>query len=251
MKRLLLSFFSLLFFFIIPNSANATSYPQQMGYVNDFAAVLTPQFASQLDAQLRVFEQKTTDQIAVVTIPTTQPDTIEDYSIHLAEKWKIGQKGKDNGIIMLFVMKDHTMRIEVGRGLEGDLTDIQSKHIQDNYIVPAFKKGNYEQGIQAGVNAVIITITHGSIRPNSLTTQTSIPQQSSSPYDYLFPYIPFGLFLIFILFGIAHSPYTRLGGRGAWGITTPWGESDGSSSGGGDNTGGGGSFSGGGSTDSW
>lgn len=250
MKQLLLAIFSLCLFFVFPNTTVATSYPNQTGYVNDFASVLTASFANQLDTELRVFEQKTTNQIAVVTIRSTQPDTIENYSIHLAEKWKIGQKAKDNGIIMIFAMQDHKMRIEVGRGLEADLTDIQAKHIQDKYIVPAFKNGQYEQGIQNGVNAVITTITHGNIDPYSLSIQSDAMQQSISSYDYLWQYLPFGFFLVFFIFGIAHSPYTKLGGRGSWGVTTFWGESGGSR-GGGDNPGGGGDFSGGGSSDSW
>ncbi|HWY80240.1 MAG TPA: TPM domain-containing protein [Candidatus Sulfotelmatobacter sp.] len=250
MKRVVITFFSLCLFFIFPNTAVASSYPNQTGYVNDFASILSPSFANQLDKELQVFEQKTTDQIAVVTIKTIQPDTIENYSIHLAEKWKIGQKGKDNGVIILFAMQDHKMRIEVGRGLEGDLTDIQSKHIQDMYIVPAFKNGHYEQGIQNGVNAVITTVTHGSINPHILSTQTVIPQQSASSYDYLWQYLPFGLVFIFFVFGIAHSPRTKLGGKDTWGVTTFWGESSDSNDGG-DNSGGGGSFSGGGSSDSW
>src|SRR5437763_1057280 len=132
MKKLL-AFFLFLTIFITPVFAD---YPNYSGYVNDFAHILSDQFIQQLDNKLAAFDKKTTDQIAVVTIQTTKSETIEEYSIHLADKWKPGQKGKDNGVIMLFAMQDRQMRIEVGRGLEGDLTDIQARHILDTIIRP-------------------------------------------------------------------------------------------------------------------
>src|SRR5438477_290242 len=124
MKKIL--FGTVLFlFFALPVFAD---YPSYQGYVNDFAHILGTVETQHLASLLSAFDQKTSDQIAVVTVQTTQPETIEEYSIHLADKWKPGQKGKDNGIIMLFAMQDRQMRIEVGRGLEGNLTDIQAKH---------------------------------------------------------------------------------------------------------------------------
>ena len=106
--------FTLLFFFLFAIPAFA-AYPNYSGYVNDFARVLSDGFIQQLETKLTAFDQKTTNQIVVVTVDTVQPETIEEYAIHLADKWKPGQKGKDNGIIMLFAMRDREMRIEVGR----------------------------------------------------------------------------------------------------------------------------------------
>ncbi len=248
MKKFILFFFT--FLLIFTGISYATTYPDYSGYVNDFAHVLSAAYVSQLNAKLSEFNHQTTDQIAVVTVTTTQPETIEEYSIHLAEKWKVGQKGKDNGIIMLFAMQDHKMRIEVGRGLEGDLTDIQSKHIQKDVIEPEFKKGNYEQGITNGINSVISTITHGNINPNTLNQGTRSPSPSAA-INILLNYYPFILFLLFVVIGIAFSPKTKLGGRGTWGITTFWGDSGSSSNSGNTDSFGSGGFSGGGSSDSW
>src|SRR5436190_2122963 len=125
MKKLFVLLF--FFFFLFSASVAHADYPTYKGYVNDFAHVLSPTGVKDLETKLKDFDKQTTNQIAVVTVQTTEPETIEQYSIHLAEKWKVGQKGKDNGVIMLFAMQDRKMRIEVGRGLEGDLTDIQSK----------------------------------------------------------------------------------------------------------------------------
>lgn len=241
MKRLLFVFLVALLFLFTANVAHAATYPDYTGYVNDYAQVFSPRFVSQLNTKLSDFNTKTTNQIAVVTVNSTQPETIEEYSIHLADKWKVGQKGKDNGIIMLFAMQDHKMRIEVGRGLEGDITDVQSKHIQSDVIVPLFKKGDYEQGVANGVNAVIATITHNTYVPSD--TQASTSNGSGIPFSLIF-------FIIFIIIlAIAHSPFTPLGGAGIWGLTTLW-DSGKNDDGGGDSFGGGG-FSGGGSSDSW
>lgn len=248
MKRLLIFFWAICLLF--PGFVFANSYPDYIGYVNDFAHVLSPDYISALNSKLHEFNKRTTNQIAVVTVDTTSPEVIEEYSIHLADKWKVGQKGKDNGIILLFAMKDHKMRIEVGRGLEGDLTDITSKHIQHDLIAPAFKQNNYEQGITQGVDAVITTVTHGTLDPNSLNSTTS-PPHGSSQIAGIFPYLPIVIFIIVILLIIAFSPKTKLGGRGSWGVTTFWGEGGASTDSGQSDSFGGGGFSGGGSSDSW
>ncbi len=241
----------LLFLLCLPILTFATSYPDYNNYVNDFAHVLSPSFVSHLTSELSNFDKKTTNQIAVVTIDTTEPETIEEYGIHLADKWKVGQKGKDNGVIMLFAMHDHKMRIEVGRGLEGDLTDIQAKHIESDIITPAFKKGNYEQGLKDGVDAILGTITHDQHFPANLSNKPSSQHNKNTSLGVLDVLFYLVLFLIFLLI-TAFSPHTPLGGRGRWGITTFW-DGGGDNRGGGDGFGGfgGGGFSGGGSSDSW
>lgn len=248
MKKLLLL---LAFFFLAFRGITfaATQYPDYSNYVNDFAKVFSANFVSQLDAKLLSFDQKTTDQIAVVTVDTTGAETIEQYSIALADKWKVGQKGKDNGVIMLFAMKDRKMRIEVGRGLEGDLTDIQAKHIETDIITPSFKSGNYETGVNNGVTAVIATITHDSSLSASLglSSQTRATSSGDSTAVVIFIII----FVFVIIFIIAISPLTRLGGKGKWGTTTFWGGGGSDDSGGGFGGFGGGGFSGGGSSSGW
>lgn len=238
--RKLFVVFGLFFLFLFPSYAFA-DYPNYQGYVNDFAKVLSSEFVDRLNTKLLAFDKQTSNQIAVVTVGTTSPETIEDYSIHLAEKWKVGQKGKDNGIIMLFAMRDRTMRIEVGRGLEGDIADVQTKHIQTDIIVPEFKKGNYEVGIDKGVNTVIATISH-------TATLSATPTSAVSKIPDIAVFI-FVIILITILF-IAISPWTPLGGFGTWGPTVFWGPGRKSDDDGFGGFGGGG-FSGGGSSSNW
>src|SRR5579859_1209880 len=215
--RKVLFLFSVFFaLFLFRHPVFAASYPQYVGYVNDFAHVLSPNATVSLNAKLGSLDQKTTDQVAVVTVNTTQPETIEDYSIHLADQWKVGQKGKDNGVIMLFAMKDHRMRIEVGRGLEGDLTDIQSKHIQTDIITPEFKQGHYEAGITKGVDAVIAAITHDASAAASLSTTstssvTTAARASAGFEELISALYPFIFFIAIALLFTALSPHTKLG----------------------------------------
>lgn len=125
------------------------------GYVNDFANIIPDDVEQQLEARLRAYEQQTTIEFAVVTIQSLEGLVIEDYSIQLAEKWRVGKKDKDNGVILLIAVDDKKLRLEVGYGLEGDLPDITCQRILDYKIVPYFKKGDYSGGIMAGVDAVI------------------------------------------------------------------------------------------------
>lgn len=134
-----------------------TIYPQSVGYLNDFAHVLSPAQANSLDSTLRDFEKRTTNEIAVVTIDSLPSDTstIESYSLQLANKWGVGKKGKDNGLLFLFVIKQRKMRMEVGAGLEELFTDVKCRTVMDEYIKPEFKKGNYYEGIRQGLEATM------------------------------------------------------------------------------------------------
>ncbi|MGI8419652.1 MAG: TPM domain-containing protein [Candidatus Levyibacteriota bacterium] len=248
MKRFIVVFVSFFFLSISTAFAATNSYPDYTGFVNDFSHVLSMDSAAQLDRKLALFNQKTTNQIAVVTVDTTQPETIEEYGIHLSDKWKVGQKGKDNGIIMIFAIKDHQMRIEVGRGLEGDVTDVQSKHIQTDIIEPAFKQGHYETGINDGANAVIGTIMHDQNYAKSLTATNpaQAPPQQLSGVSILFLIL---LLIVIVLLSI----FTPFGGILLWILFSVLGGSNERDNGGGgenDKFGGGG-FSGGGSSDNW
>lgn len=146
-----------------------TTYPQPTGFVNDYAHVFSPAFIQKEDKKLSDYQKKTSNEIAIVTISSLGDQTIEDYSIGLANQWKPGVKGKDNGVIMLFSMQDHKMRIEVGRGLQGNLTDIQSNNILSD-MIPYFKSSQYEQGVDKGVNEVIANANGAG---NANTSQTA------------------------------------------------------------------------------
>ena len=133
----------------------AAAVPRLKGRVNDYAGMLSSYTERQLDDTLRRLEQTDSTQIAVLTIPSLQGDNLEAVSIRVAEQWKIGQKGFDNGAILLIAKKERKIRIEVGYGLEGRLTDLVSGQIIRNVIVPQFRAGNIDRGISDGVQAMI------------------------------------------------------------------------------------------------
>ncbi len=118
-----------------------------------------------LEAKLRDWEARTTNQLAVLVVPSTLPETIEDYGIHVADAWKIGQKGKDNGAIFIVAKDDKKMRIEVGYGFEGVLTDITSRRIIGETIAPYFKQGQFGAGINAGVDRIMEVVNDGKPLP--------------------------------------------------------------------------------------
>lgn len=129
--------------------------PELTGRVVDLAEIIPPATEERLNNLLQRHEEATTDQIVVLTVDSLEGLPIEDYSIRVVEKWKIGQKGKDNGVLLLVAKSDRKVRIEVGYGLEGDLTDLHSRRIIDQRIVPEFKKGNFAEGITYGVAGIL------------------------------------------------------------------------------------------------
>lgn len=148
--------------------ASALEAPQLKGHVNDYAAMLSPGGQRQLEALLTDFERQESTQIVVLTIPSLQGDSLEDFSMRVVEAWKIGQKGSDNGAILLIAKNDRKIRIEVGYGLEGRLTDLVAGRIIRNVIAPEFKAGRFDQGITGGVAAMI-----GAVRGEFTATDAS------------------------------------------------------------------------------
>ena len=139
--------------------------PPLTSAVTDQTGTLSTSERQALEAKLRDWEARTTNQLAVLIVPTTAPEAIEDYSIRVAEAWKIGQKGKDNGAILLVAKNDKRMRIEVGYGLEGVLTDVTSRRIIAENIAPQFSGGNFAAGINAGVDRIIAVVDAGEPLP--------------------------------------------------------------------------------------
>uniref|UniRef100_UPI00356654D0 TPM domain-containing protein n=1 Tax=Desulfosarcina sp. TaxID=2027861 RepID=UPI00356654D0 len=133
----------------------ALEVPLLKSHVNDYAAMLSTASQRQLEAILTDFEQKESTQIVVLTIPSLQGDSLEDFTMRLAEAWKIGHKNLDNGAILLIAKNDRKIRIEVGYGLEGRLTDLLAGRIIRNVIAPQFKSGQFDRGITEGVAAMI------------------------------------------------------------------------------------------------
>src|SRR4030043_68 len=155
MNKFLISFILCVLFSFFAHSANALNVPKLQGYVNDYADMMSPSAKAELENELRAFEQTDSTQIVILTIPSLEGEVIEDFSIKVADSWKIGQAGKDNGIIFIVAKQDRKMRIEAGRGLEGKLTDLMAGRIIDLVVKPRFKRGDFDGGFIAGVSALI------------------------------------------------------------------------------------------------
>jgi len=135
--------------------------PFLAGRVNDTANMLSPQTITELEALLKTHEDSTSNQVVVLTIPSLQGAVLEEYSMKVAETWKLGQADKDNGVLLLVARDDRKVRIEVGSGLEGNLPDITCGRIIRNEIVSRFRDGNFDAGISNGMKAILLA-TEGS-----------------------------------------------------------------------------------------
>ncbi|MCS6972997.1 MAG: TPM domain-containing protein [Cyclobacteriaceae bacterium] len=122
--------------------------------VHDEAGLLSPQMREQLETRLKQYEDSTSNQIAILIIPSLKGEVLEDYSLRVAEKWKLGQKEKDNGVLLLIAVEDRKMRIEVGYGLEGVLPDVICSRIIRNEIAPRFRRNEFDEGVWAGIVAI-------------------------------------------------------------------------------------------------
>ena len=135
-------------------AAQDITYPSPKGYVNDYAGILSRQTAQAIDSVCRQIESKTTAQIALVIVNTTKPFEIEQYAVELFQRWSIGQKGKDNGLLVLVAINDKGVRIETGYGLEGAIPDAIAHNIIYQIIIPEFKQGQYEKGLLLAVLSI-------------------------------------------------------------------------------------------------
>ncbi|MGH8660833.1 MAG: TPM domain-containing protein, partial [Burkholderiales bacterium] len=135
--------------------AQGADVPYLTGRVVDNAEILKADTRRRLAEQLRAHEQKTTNQVAVLTVPTIHGESVEEYAVRVFEQWKLGQKGKDNGVLVVVVPQDRRMRIEVGYGLEGTLTDAAAGRIIRDVMTPRFRQGDYDGGILQGVAAIL------------------------------------------------------------------------------------------------
>jgi uncharacterized protein len=133
----------------------AADVPYLTGRVVDNAEILSPAARDRISTLLKAHEDKSSDQIAVLTLPTLDGESVEGYATRVFEAWKLGQKGKDNGVLVVVVPNDRKMRIEVGYGLEGTLPDVAAARIIRNVMTPAFKANDYDKGVADGVTAVV------------------------------------------------------------------------------------------------
>ncbi|MET0877497.1 MAG: TPM domain-containing protein [Tardiphaga sp.] len=186
--------------------------PRLSGRVVDQTMTLSQADQAALDTTLREFEARKGSQVAVLIVPTTAPESIEQYSIRVAEAWKIGRSKVDDGAILVVAKDDRKLRIEVGYGLEGALTDVTTKRIIDEIITPRFRTGDFAGGIAAGVNQIIKVIDGETLPPPAQRQQ-----QGSDFADQLGQFAPFLLFGVIIGGGILRSMFGRLFGSLATG----------------------------------
>ncbi len=126
--------------------------------VTDLTASLSATARTEIETLIAEFEARKGSQVAVLILPTTGPEDIAQYSIRVAETWKLGREGVDDGVLFIVAVQDRTMRIEVGYGLEGALTDIQSKQIISDQVAPYFRAGDFDGGVRIGVQSIIASI---------------------------------------------------------------------------------------------
>ncbi len=211
----------------------ALNFPALTGRVVDDAHILSPGTIQSLDQTLAGYEQATTNQLVVVTVPSLQDVPIETYGYQLGRAWGIGQKGKNNGVLLIVAPKERKVRIEVGYGLEATFTDAICSQIIDGIILPDFRTGNMEQGIIDGVSA----ITGG----ESLAASTSKAQQPQNGVFY--EILMLGIILLVMFISRVVVPFSSVRSGSSF--------ASGSSSLTGGFSGGGGSFGGGGASGGW
>src|SRR5688572_32025222 len=183
--------------------------PPLRGPVTDLTGTLTPEQIATLDQQLRAFEAKKGSQIAILMVPTTQPETVEQYGIRVAEAWKLGRQGVNDGAVLLIAKNDRAMRIEVGRGLEGPLPDVLANRIIDQVIVPRFRANDFFGGIREAIERMI-ALVEGEPLPEPERAQRGVPGDRG-----LGNALPLLLMLVFVGSGILRGMLGRFGGASA------------------------------------
>ncbi|WP_237363877.1 TPM domain-containing protein [Rhizorhapis sp. SPR117] len=243
-------------------TAQAQSFPKLTGRVVDNANLLNPAQEQALTAELKAIEDQSGRQVVVATLPDLQGYDIADYGYQLGRTWGIGQKDKNNGALLIVAPNDRKVRIEVGYGLEGILTDAMSSIIIQRAIIPRFKENNYPGGIAAGVGEIgkLLALPPDEARAQALAAEKQAEKSNSSGNRFMVGFGAFMLlfFILPIMLGGAFGGRRYRGGRGPVVIWGPGmgggfggGSSGGSSWGGGGFSGGGGGFGGGGASGGW
>jgi uncharacterized protein len=230
----------------------APKFPALSGRVVDEANILPAATRSALDARLAALEAATTDQFVVVTLASLQGYEIADFGYQLGRAWGIGQKDKNNGVLLIVAPKERDVRIEVGYGLEGDLTDAVTRLIIENSILPKFRSGDMAAGISAGVDDVIKVLSGeaAAFKQRAAEEQKSYDAKRPDGGGFSLSGILFIIIILIILWRMGWWPLLFMGGGRGGNWSGGSGGSWGGGSGGGF-SGGGGSFGGGGSSGRW
>jgi uncharacterized protein len=235
------------------------TFPALTGRVVDDAHLLSAADAQALTADLKALEDKSSDQVVVVTLPSLQGYAIEDYGYQLGRKWGIGTKQLDNGVLLIVAPAERKVRIEVGRGLEPILTDALSKIIIDNAILPRFRAGDYAQGIKDGVRDITLALTGDAAELEQRARARHDADNPAIDWIMVIFWTLIILWFIYVMWRsaqVAGAQGRRYGGPvivpgPGWGGSSGGGWDGGGGGGGGGFSGGGGSFGGGGASGGW
>lgn len=250
-----------------PTAFAQPKFPELTGRVVDQANVLDDADEAVLTAELAALEEKSTDQLVIVTLRSLQGYPIEDFGYRLGRHWAIGQKGKDNGVLLIVAPKERKVRIEVGRGLEGDLTDALSKIIIENAVLPRFRASDFVGGIKAATRDIkdVILGDAEAVKKRAAGRRRGKDFMSSAELIHLLVWFAIFLFIVYEFYrstrrGPPGPPGAASKGKekdSGWGIV-PGGyggsggwSGGGGGSGGGGFGGGGGGFGGGGASGGW
>jgi uncharacterized protein len=188
--------------------------PPLKSSITDLTGTLSPGEIAQLEQKLAAFEAKKGSQIAVLLVPTTQPETVEQYSIRVAEAWKLGRKGVDDGVLLVIAKQDRVSRIEVGYGLEGVLPDAVAKRIVDEIMIPEFRRGDFAGGIAAAIGR-LMSVIEGEPLPPPRSNRGNDSAGAGIVLDSIIP-----IFIGLIVLGkILQSLFGRLVGATVMSVT--------------------------------
>ncbi len=245
MKRIIFILSFIAAFAAVVPFAHAYKFPSYVGYVNDFAGVMDQSTAAALNSAISSFNQQTGIQIAVVTVKDTGDMGIDEYANRLFHHWGVGVKGLDNGVMFIASMKEKRVRIEVGYGLEPGLTDEQCGVILRHEVIPAFKKGQFSQGMLAGTLAIINALSRSLKRGDISSHASAATSGKARGAGTMNTILGILMFIVFIYFAIRHPFLTLMflgggfgGGGGGGGFGGGFGGFGGGSSGGGGASGG-------------
>lgn len=191
-------------------AAAEVAVPPLRARVTDLTTTLTSNERAGLEQKLAALEERKGSQVAVLLVPTTQPETVEQYAVRVFEQWKLGRKGVDDGVLLVVAKSDRRLRIEVGYGLEGAIPDAIAKRIVDEEIVPLFKQGNFYGGVNAGTDRIIKLIDGESMPPPK---RTATPGSGWSTETLLI-----GFIILAMASQLLHSLLGRFLGAGVAGV---------------------------------
>ncbi|MFW5795231.1 MAG: TPM domain-containing protein [Bacillota bacterium] len=211
LKKFIINFFLLTILFS-SSAAAKIEIPQPVGYINDFSNVISSQNKQKMNTVILELKQKTGIEIAIVTMDSLKERPIEDIALSIAREWGIGQKDKSNGLLILVAPNERKMRIEIGYGLEGIITDAAAGRIRDNHMLPYFQNNDYDTGITFGTIAVIQHIVKNkNIELTALSTslETNKQKYTTNAHKSQKPANPLSTLIFFIIFMFFAIKYPR------------------------------------------